>query len=63
MGLFGGLALGFALAIARQILDSRLRYPKAVEAALGIRVLGTVPEEGRWRRRGRRLYRAMARQS
>ncbi|MCP3919684.1 MAG: hypothetical protein GY711_29475 [bacterium] len=56
MGVFAGLAAGIFLAVTRQIMDSRLRYPKAVEASLGIRVLGVVPEERQWRRQGKRLH-------
>ena len=32
------------LAALRQLLDRRLRYPKAVERQLGVRLLGVVPE-------------------
>jgi uncharacterized protein involved in exopolysaccharide biosynthesis len=60
LGLFGGIFLGLATAIVRQLLDSRLRYPKCIETSLGIRVLGVVPEESRWRRQGNRLRRHAA---
>ena len=44
MGLFGGTALGCAIAVLLQLLDSRVRYPKTVEKALGLPLLGVVPE-------------------
>ncbi len=60
LGTFAGIFMGLALAIARQVMDSRLRYPKCIEDGLGIRVLGVVPEESRWRRHGSRLRRPAA---
>jgi len=55
VGVFGGLLVGAATALLRQLLDSRLRYPKNVERALGIPVLGVVPEERRWRLDSRKI--------
>lgn len=49
-GLAGGIFLGIALAILRQLLDPRVRYPRTVERQLGLRVLCTVPEERAWKR-------------
>lgn len=60
VGLFMGFFLGLGIAIARQVLDTRLRYPKCIETNLGVRVLGVVPEESRWRRHGSRLRRPAA---
>lgn len=45
MGLFGGAALGLFLALARLLLDPRVRYPQTVAGAFGRRVLGVVPHE------------------
>ena len=58
MGLFGGIALGVVFAFLRQILDSKLRFPGNIERTLGLRVLGVIPEQGRWRRLGRRIRKA-----
>ena len=44
LGLFGGTALGCAIAVLLQLLDSRVRYPKTVEKSLGLPLLGVVPE-------------------
>lgn len=41
--ILGGI-VGVGLALLRQLLDSRLRYPQSVERVLGVRVLGVVPE-------------------
>mgnify|MGYP002629937184 CR=1 FL=1 len=54
-GLIGGLVAGLALALIRQVSDSRLRYSAQVENALGLPVLGVIPEERSWRRVGRTL--------
>jgi len=43
-GLAGGLLLGLALAVLRQLLDPRIRYPRTVEVRFGMPVLCTVPE-------------------
>ena len=59
MGLFGGLALGVAFAFLRQILDPKLRFPGNIERTLGLRVLGVIPEQRRWRRLGRRVRKAV----
>jgi capsular polysaccharide biosynthesis protein len=45
----------------RQFLDPRLRYPQLIEKQLGVRVLGVLPEEPRWRRLGRKLHAAPGR--
>lgn len=57
MGVAGGLAAGLALALLRQLLDPRLRYPESVESALGVPVVGWAPEVRSWRRQGRKLHR------
>jgi uncharacterized protein involved in exopolysaccharide biosynthesis len=57
MGILGAGGLGFLLAVIRQFADSRVRYPKKVEKELGIRVLGVVVEEPRYRRFGKRMRR------
>ena len=44
VGLIMGMMLGVGLAVLRQLLDSRVRYPGTVEREFGIRVLSTVPE-------------------
>lgn len=49
-GLAFGLFLGVALAVLRQLAESRIRYPRTVERQLGLRVLCTVPEERGLRR-------------
>jgi uncharacterized protein involved in exopolysaccharide biosynthesis len=59
MGLFGGIALGVVFAFLRQILDSKLRFPGNIERTLGLRVLGVIPEQRRWRRLGRRVRKAV----
>jgi len=63
MGLFGGAGLGLAMALARQLLDSRIRYPEDAERILGLRVIGVVPEQRSWRRAGKRLRSQMSRRS
>jgi uncharacterized protein involved in exopolysaccharide biosynthesis len=63
LGIFGGLALGLGTATARQLFDSRLRYPADTEGALGIRILGSVPEQRGWRRKGKKLQGTMARKT
>ena len=57
MGIGGGIGAGLALALLRQLLDSKVRFPRSVERSLGVRVLGVIPELPRWRRMGRRLHR------
>jgi len=42
-GLVGGLALGFALALLLDRIDSRLRYPDQVTKELGLSILGALP--------------------
>lgn len=49
MGTFGGLALGIGLAVLRQLVDRRVRYPETIEKAMGLRVLGVVPENRKLR--------------
>lgn len=44
MGLVAGLALGFGLAILRQLLDRKVRYQETIENSLGLRVLCVIPE-------------------
>jgi len=43
-GLFGGLALGMAIAVLRQLRDRRLRYRENLEKALDIPVLAVIDE-------------------
>ena len=44
LGLLGGLLLGLAAAVLRQLLDPSVRYPETVEKTLGVKVLGVVPD-------------------
>ena len=44
IGVLGGLAFGCGLALLRQFLDRRLRYPTTVERELGLPLLAVVPE-------------------
>lgn len=41
--LFAGLSIGFGIALARDLLDRRIRTPSQVEAATGVTVLGLLP--------------------
>ena len=59
-GLMGGLAAGLAFGFLRQLLDSKLRFPKSIERQLGVKVLGVLPEQPKWRRLGRRVRRRAA---
>lgn len=43
-GLLAGASLGMVLAVARQLLDKRLRYPTTMERELGVPMLAAVPE-------------------
>jgi hypothetical protein len=43
-GLFGGFALGMAIAVLRQLRDRRLRYRENLEKALDIPVLAVIDE-------------------
>lgn len=49
LGLAAGLFLGSALALLRQTLDPRLRYPATVEGAMGLKILTTVPDSSELR--------------
>lgn len=49
MGTFAGFALGVALAVLRQLLDRRVRYPENIAKGMGLKVLGVVPETRRLR--------------
>ncbi len=49
-----GLALGLGLAVLRQLLDRRVRYPETVEKDLGLVMLGVVPELRRLRNQPKR---------
>lgn len=49
LGLAAGLFLGAGLALLRQTLDPRLRYPATVEGPLGLKVLTTVPDSSELR--------------
>jgi capsular polysaccharide biosynthesis protein len=44
MGFALGLALGVGLAVLRQLADRRLRYPETLEKAMGLPVIGVIPE-------------------
>ncbi len=54
-GLAGGFGAWAAFALLRQFLDSKVRFPKNLERTLGVKVLGVVPEQRRWKRIGRRI--------
>lgn len=43
-GLFGGVALGMAIAVLRQLRDQRLRYRETLEKALNVPVLAVIGE-------------------
>jgi uncharacterized protein involved in exopolysaccharide biosynthesis len=45
-----GAMLGLVMAVLRQLMDKRVRYPETVEKTLGLRVLGVVPESSSLRR-------------
>src|SRR5262249_52469087 len=49
LGTFGGLAIGGALAFAREGFDRRIRQASEVEAVTGIPVFGMLPKLPRWR--------------
>jgi capsular exopolysaccharide synthesis family protein len=49
LGTFGGLAVGGALAFAREIFDRRVRQASQIESATGIPVFGFLPKVSRWR--------------
>src|SRR5271156_6655751 len=49
LGTVGGLAIGGALAFARESLDQRIRQASGVESATGIPVFGLLPKVSRWR--------------
>ncbi len=49
-----GLALGLGLAVLRQLLDRRVRYPETVEKSLGLVMLGVVPDLRRLRNQPKR---------
>ena len=46
--------LGLAIAVARQLLETKIRYARTIERGHGIPVLSTVPELRRLRRLGAR---------
>jgi len=54
MGLAGGIAVGAGLALLRQFLDPRVRYPETISGALSVEVLGVVPEIRSLRKLGKR---------
>lgn len=56
MGTFGGIALGVGLAVLRQLLDRRVRYPETIEKTLGLRVLGVVPENRKLRSLAKNVF-------
>jgi polysaccharide biosynthesis transport protein len=49
LGTFGGLAVGGALAFAREGFDRRIRQASEVETVTGIPVFGALPKVSRWR--------------
>ena len=54
-GLAAGLGAWAGFALLRQFLDVKVRFPKNLERTLGVKVLGIVPEQKRWKRIGRRI--------
>ena len=48
VGAFGGLAVGGALAFAREAFDRRIRQTSQVETATGIPIFGFLPKVSRW---------------
>ena len=54
-GLGAGIGIWAAMALLLQFLDVKVRFPKNVERTLGVKVLGVVPEQRRWKRLGKRL--------
>ncbi len=52
IGLGGGLLAGLLFTCLRQLLDSKLRYPRTVQTSLGVPVLGVIPEQRKWRKLG-----------
>ena len=50
MGIMGGLAIGFILAVLRQLLDPTVRYRETVEKELDLSILAVVPESRALRR-------------
>ncbi len=59
-GLVGGIAAWGAFALLRQLLDSKVRFPKNIERTLGVKVLGVIPEDRHWKRLGKRLQAKLA---
>lgn len=55
LGVIVGLALGIALALIREALDTRVRSADELPALLGVPLLGRVPLSNRHRARPRRL--------
>jgi capsular exopolysaccharide synthesis family protein len=49
LGIVGGLAVGAALALARENFDRRIRQASRVESLTGIPVFGFLPKLSRWR--------------
>lgn len=49
-GLLAGLFAGSLFAVARQRLDTKLRYPELLESSVGLPVLGVVPQSNALRR-------------
>ena len=48
-GLFGGLAIGGALALLRESFDRRIRQASDIETVAGVPVFGFLPKVSRWR--------------
>jgi capsular exopolysaccharide synthesis family protein len=48
LGTFGGLAVGGALAFAREAFDRRIRKASEVETATGVPIFGFLPKVSRW---------------
>jgi capsular exopolysaccharide synthesis family protein len=48
LGTIGGLAVGGALALAREAFDRRIRQASQVETATGVPVFGFLPKVSRW---------------
>lgn len=49
LGIFGGLAIGGALALLREGFDRRIRQTSDIESVTGVPVFGFLPKVSRWR--------------
>lgn len=53
-GIVGGIGVGIALAILRQLIDGTARYPRGIANKLGVPVVGVVAEVSAWRKTSRK---------